>query len=78
CGATAVSISLTGEGRRGTATLAMESDSLKADVACPQELSDRFERIVTGLSRQLRTAIGRDRDTGRYSLDIAIVEKGEI
>jgi two-component sensor histidine kinase len=77
CGASAVSISLNGDGRQGTAALAMESESLKADVACPVDLSERFERIVTGLSRQLRTSIQRDQEAGRYTLDIAIVEKAE-
>ena len=77
CGAASVSLSLTGEGRKGTATLTMESESLRADVPCSQELSDRFERIVTGLSRQLRNTIERDREGGRYSLDIAVVEKAE-
>ncbi len=55
----------------------MESDSLKTDVPCARELSDRFERIVTGLSRQLRNSIERDGLAGRYSLDIAIVEKAD-
>jgi two-component sensor histidine kinase len=77
CGAASVSIALTGDGRRDAASLTVESDSLRAEVACPPDLSDRFERIVTGLSRQLRTAIERDRETGRYSLDIAVVEKAD-
>jgi two-component sensor histidine kinase len=77
CGASSVSISLTGNGRHGIAAMAVESDSLKADVACPQDLSDRFERIVTGLSRQLRTGIERDPESGRYKLDIAVLEKAE-
>ncbi len=77
CGATSVWISLTGDGRHGTAAMVVESESLRADVACPQDLSDRFERIVTGLSRQLRTSIERDDEGGRYSLDIAVIEKAE-
>jgi two-component sensor histidine kinase len=76
CGASSVAISLTDDGRYGSAAMIIESESLRADVACPQDLSDRFERIVIGLSRQLRTAIGRDPDAGRYSLDIAVLEKG--
>jgi two-component sensor histidine kinase len=77
CGAASVSIALTGDGRRGTAAMVIESESLRADIPCPQDLSDRFERIVTGLSRQLRTSIERDRESGRYSLEIAVVEKAE-
>ena len=33
----------------------------------------RFERIVTGLSRQLRSTIDRDQEAGRYAIDIAVV-----
>jgi two-component sensor histidine kinase len=77
CGTSSISVSMTGDGRRGIAAMAVESESLKADVPCTQEVSDRFERIVTGLSRQLRTHIERDREGGRYSLDIAIVEKAD-
>jgi two-component sensor histidine kinase len=75
CGASSVAISLTDDGRRGIAVMNVESDSLRDDVPCSQDLSDRFERIVTGLSRQLRTAVARDREEGRYGLDIAVVEK---
>jgi two-component sensor histidine kinase len=77
CGASSVTISLTGDGRQGTAAMAIESESLMEGVPCPQDLNDRFERIVTGLSRQLRTSIDRDREAGRYSLDIAVVDKAD-
>jgi two-component sensor histidine kinase len=75
CGASSVAISLAGKGQAGTASMVIESESLKSGVACEPALTDRFERIVTGLSRQLRTAIDRDPDAGRYRLDIAVVEK---
>ena len=75
CGASAVTISLTDDGRRGVAFMSVESESLKDGVACAPDLSDRFERIVTGLSRQLRTNVARDRGEGRYGLDIAVVAK---
>jgi two-component sensor histidine kinase len=73
CGASAVAISLTGNGRADAAAMVIESDSLKSGIACEPALTERFERIVTGLSRQLRTAIERDPEDGRYSLDIAVV-----
>jgi two-component sensor histidine kinase len=77
CGAQTVQISLTGRGTSGTACLVVESESLRADIPCDEKLSDRFERIVTGLSRQLRSTIDRDRDTGRYALDISVVDKAD-
>lgn len=75
CGAAAVTITLADDGRRGVAAMTVDSDSLKDGVPCPPDLSDRFERIVTGLSRQLRTSVERDREEGRYGLDIAVVDK---
>jgi two-component system, sensor histidine kinase PdtaS len=77
CGAGAVAISLRGTGGGGTATLVVESESLRDDVPCEEMLADRFERIVTGLSRQLRSTIHRDGDAGRYEIEIAVVDKGE-
>ena len=77
CGAASVAIALDDAEAPGTATLIVESDSLKSGTACDEALSDRFQRIVTGLSRQLRSTIARDEGEGRYSLTIAIVEKAE-
>ena len=77
CGAKVVTIVLNDGSKALTARLSVESDTLRAEAGCDQMLTDRFERIVTGLSRQLRSAIDRDGDTGRYSLDIAVVEKAE-
>jgi two-component sensor histidine kinase len=77
CGAPSVAISLTGNGAAGTASLAVESDSLRGGADCDPALTDRFERIVTGLSRQLRSTLARDTDAGRYSLSIAVVDKAE-
>ncbi|HEV2748385.1 MAG TPA: sensor histidine kinase [Allosphingosinicella sp.] len=76
CGARSVSISLTGTSR-STAMLALESDSLLGASGCGPELSDRFERIVTGLSRQLRSSLERDGESGRYALAITVVDKAE-
>ncbi|HEX6375413.1 MAG TPA: histidine kinase dimerization/phosphoacceptor domain -containing protein [Allosphingosinicella sp.] len=78
CGAGAVSIALTGDGAApGTAGLTVESDSLRPGSLCDAMLTERFERIVTGLSRQLRSTIDRDAETGRYILAIAVVDKAE-
>jgi two-component sensor histidine kinase len=76
CGAKAVTISLDGENDTG-ATLRVESESLKGEVPCDEKLTERFDRIVTGLSRQLRSTLERDTDQGRYSVRISVLEKAE-
>jgi two-component sensor histidine kinase len=77
CDAASVAISLTGEAKGAVAAMTIESDSLRADVDCDPVLYERFERIVTGLSRQLRSTIERDSARGRYALTIAVVDKAE-
>ena len=77
CGAQNVTISLTSGANGSLALLVVESESLRSDIPCDEKLSDRFERIVTGLSRQLRSAIDRNQETGRYALSIAVVDKGD-
>lgn len=74
CGARAVSISIERNGD-SSAVLAVESDSLRGGAECDPNLSERFERIVTGLSRQLRSTIERDLGKGRYSLSIAVIDR---
>jgi two-component system, sensor histidine kinase PdtaS len=76
CGSSLVSISL-GDKDGGGALLAVESEALKGEAECDPGLTERFDRIVTGLSRQLRSSIDRDADTGRYALEIAVVHKGD-
>ena len=76
CDASWVAITLEGDSP-SSAVLAVESDSLTGNVACDQKLFERFDRIVTGLSRQLRSALERDLERGRYSVRIAVVEKAD-
>jgi two-component system, sensor histidine kinase PdtaS len=76
CGATSVSVSLQGKGGP-TARLTLESESLGENPNCDPNLFERFDRIVTGLSRQLRSTLVRDLESGRYGLDIAVVEKAD-
>lgn len=71
CGADAIAISLTASGTH-TATLSVHSDSLKSDTECDEKLFARFDRIITGLARQLRSAMVRDLKKGRYSVEVAI------
>ncbi len=59
--------------RPGFASLAVETDALQGERRCDEQLFERFDRIVTGLSRQLRSVISKDNEAGRYQLEIAIV-----
>jgi nitrate/nitrite-specific signal transduction histidine kinase len=75
CGASWVSIALEGDGP-AHAQLAIESDSLAGEISCDPKLFERFDRIITGLSRQLRSALDRDPSRGRYVIRIAVVDRG--
>ena len=73
CGASHVAISLEGVDS-AAARLAIESEALRGEVRCDENLTERFERIVTGLARQLRSTIDRDPGTGRYAVNVAVVD----
>jgi two-component sensor histidine kinase len=75
-GAGEVSIVLD-DGTAGTAQLSIEADSLAGSGERDPALSERFERIITGLARQLRSALDRDPATGRYSVRLAVVDRGD-
>jgi two-component sensor histidine kinase len=78
CDAPSVSVALNGDGDgAGSASLMIETESLRDDVECDPLIAERFQRIVTGLSRQLRSTIERDTVEGRYCLDIAVVARGD-
>ncbi|MGZ8345754.1 MAG: sensor histidine kinase [Allosphingosinicella sp.] len=78
CGATLVSIVLESEAP-ASARLSIEVDSL-ADRGGDRDtdLAERFERIITGLARQLRSALDRDPTQGRYSVLIAVTERDPV
>ena len=59
-----------------TARLAIEVDSLAGDPDVDPRLADRFDRIISGLARQLRSTLERDPARGRYSVTIAITGRG--
>jgi two-component sensor histidine kinase len=73
CGAGQVSVVLEA-GEPGFALLSVEVDSLTGTIECDDALKDRFERIITGLARQLRTTLDRDPERGRYAVHVAIVD----
>lgn len=61
----------------GFANLAIESDALAGGLDCDRALAERFDRIVTGLARQLRSMLDRNDETGRYSVRIGVVDRAE-
>ena len=77
CGAGGVVITLE-RNDRGGARLSLQSDSLRGPSTCDERLFDRFDRIVTGLSRQLRSPLERDGEQGRYALDIMVTGRAEF
>lgn len=72
CDCNQVSIALEPD-EPGRARLTLESAALGETATCPDELRERFERIITGLARQLRSNPDRDVKEGRFSLSIAVV-----
>ena len=74
CGAAAVSIVLEPD-KPGSARLSIEVDSLAGEIDCDESLLDRFDRIITGLARQLRSSLDRDPERGCYSVAISVVDQ---
>jgi two-component sensor histidine kinase len=74
CGAHAVSIMLDADGPG--ARLSIEIDALAGAIVCDEALEERFDRIITGLARQLRSTLDRDPSRGRYSVRISVADSG--
>jgi two-component sensor histidine kinase len=72
CGAQLVSVVLEPHGA-ASARLSVEAAALAEPLDCDPALTERFERIVTGLARQLRSVLDRDPTRGRYSVVVGIV-----
>lgn len=72
CGGDLVSIALeTDQPER--ARLTIETGVQRPDAECGPAVRERFERIMSGLARQLRSTPDRNLDEGRFSLVIAII-----
>jgi hypothetical protein len=59
--------------RPGTATLSVRSQGLNG---CPARMGDRFasyERVLTGLSRQLRQPLIIDEESGCYAIIVPVM-----
>jgi len=58
------------------ARLSVESTALIETPDLVQRMEHRFGRVLEGLSRQLRSPLERDRNIGRFSIEIAVI--GEV
>ena len=74
-GAGSISIVLEAD-EPASARLSIEVDSLAEGRPGNPLLSERFDRIITGLARQLRSSLDRDPARGRYSVRVNIVSGG--
>ncbi len=74
CGASLVSVTLDRDGP-GFALLSIMIDALAGTPDVDRTFHERFERIVTGLARQLRSELEREPARGLYSVRLAIVEQ---
>ncbi len=74
CGSGLVSVTLDRDGP-GFARLSIAMDALAGSPDCDDAFQERFERIVTGLARQLRSELHREPGRGLYCVRLAIVEK---
>ncbi len=68
-----VAVILVGGPTPDRALLSVEARGLTGDACSTYRHRERFERIVTGLARQLRTSLEFDAERGRYSITIGIV-----
>lgn len=74
CGAGLVSVTLDRDGP-GFARLSIQIDALAGSPDCDTAFQERFDRIVTGLARQLRSELEREPERGLYSVRVAIIEQ---
>ena len=72
CGATSITISIERESPTA-ARLTVETDNPSGGPQCDQSLIDRFDRIILGLARQLRSALERDPERGSYRVILPVI-----
>jgi two-component system, sensor histidine kinase PdtaS len=71
-----VAVTLASSGAASRAILTLDAPGLSAAACRDHPSRERFERIVTGLARQLRSGLEFDANLGRYSIAIPIVPAG--
>lgn len=73
CGASTIAIAVEHESG-SSAELTIEADSLAGGPDCEPALLERFDRVITGLARQLRATLERPQERGRYAIRIPVNE----
>ena len=63
------------EDRPGYARLIVQSEALRGGEELDRLLDNRFGRVLTGLSRQLREPLDHDEETGRYCVSFPIIDE---
>ena len=58
------------------ATLVLRSDALKENVEFDSLMADGIDRVIMGLSRQLRAELIRDQKAGTMKIDIPVIKTG--
>jgi two-component sensor histidine kinase len=71
CGATMVSIRVE-RGAARAARLAVTMAGLADGLQCDQTVVDRFNRVISGLARQLRSPLEQDPENGGYAIAIPV------
>jgi two-component sensor histidine kinase len=66
-----VLLALRRSGEEGMAELSVTSQSLRQGPEVDALLEQRFERVLTGLSRQLRAPLRRDPEEGSYAIAVS-------
>jgi hypothetical protein len=57
----------------GLARLSVSSTALIETPDLISRMENRFDRVLEGLSRQLRSPLDRDRENGKFSIEIAVI-----
>ena len=60
-------------GQDNRALLSVVSSGLRTSEAMTSHLAERYGRVLTGLSRQLRSALDHDGDAGSYAIAITVI-----
>lgn len=75
CGSdNSVAVGLGASDQPRRARLSITAPSLAGDACRSHPTYDRFNRVVEGLSRQLRGKLARNVDTGEFAIDLAVAE----
>lgn len=70
-----VTIALRRTDSEGMAELSITSDAFRSSPEVDRLLAERFGRVLTGLSRQLRATLSHDPVEGRYAIAIPVIVK---